>query len=152
MSSNPVSSLPMGRAEKAFREAFERLKQGKPGRLQKGTPISQNNVAKEAGCVPSALRKSRFPSLIAEIQRWVEEHAFKAPPSSCQTMLAQRNRNRSLKEMIETLKAERDHALSLLVEADRKILELMQKNAVLQAKLPESNVVSIYGKQPKNDL
>lgn len=141
----------MGRAEKAFREAFERLKQGQTCRLPKGTPISQNNVAKEAGCVPSALRKSRFPSLIAEIQRWVEVHASTTPLSPRQSMLAQRKRNRSLKETIETLKAERDHALSLLVEADRKILDLMLENATLQARLPDSNIISIFSKQTKKD-
>lgn len=152
MPSNINRDSPMGRAEQSFREAFERLKLGKPNRLSKGAPVSQNNVAKEAGCVPSALRKSRFPSLVAEIQRWVEEHSAKATISKRQTMLVQRNRNRSLKEMMERLKAERDCALSLLVEADMKILELMQENAALKAKLPESNVVSIYGKQSKNDL
>lgn len=152
MSLNLSSDLAMGRAEKSFREAFERLKQGNPSRLPKGTPISQNNVAKEAGCVPSALRKSRFPSLIAEIQRWVEGHASTTSPSPRQSMLAQRKRNQSLKERIETLKAERDHALSLLIEADMKILELMQENAALEAKLPESNVTSICDKRLKKDL
>jgi len=148
MSSNPVSSSPIGRAEKAFREAFERLKLGKPERLPKGVLISQNNVAKEAGCVPSALRKARFPSLIAEIQRWIEEHAPDASPSPRQKVLAQRRRNRSLKERIEELKAERDHALSLLVEADRKILELVLENSKLQAQLPASNITPLHGKPP----
>lgn len=151
MSSNPDSTPKMGRAESAFREAFERLKNGKPDRLPRSTPISQNNVAKEAGCVPSALRKSRFPSLIAEIQRWVEEYASDAPRSPRQTLLAQRSRNRSLKEKIKELKAERDHAGSLLVEANRKILELMQEKAALEARLPESNVTSIHGKKPKKN-
>lgn len=151
MSSNLSSDLAMGRAEKAFREAFERLKQGKPNHLPKGTLISQNNVAKEAGCVPSALRKSRFPSLIAEIQRWVKVHSSTTSPSPRQSMLAQRKRNQSLKDRIETLKAERDHALSLLIEADMKILELMQENAALHAKLPQSNIVSIHDKSSKSN-
>lgn len=146
MSSNPVSTPPVGRAEGAFRDAFERLKGGKPTQLPRGTTVSQNNVAKEAGCVPSALRKSRFPSLVSEIQRWVDEHASNAPPSRRQVVLAQRGRNRALKETIEGLRAERDRALSLLVEADGKILELLLENAALQARFSQSNVTPIHGK------
>lgn len=141
----------MGRAEKAFREAFDRLKRGRPDRLPKGTPVSQNNVAKEAGRDPSALKKARFPSLVAEIQRWIGEPAPDAPPSPRQTMLAQRSRNRSLRERIAALKAERDHALSLLVEADAKILDLTMENARLQALLPASDVTPMRGRQPKKD-
>lgn len=130
----------VGRAEKAFREAFERLKRDQPARLKKGTPVSQSNVAKEAGCDPSALRKSRYPSLIAEIQRWVAENPTVLPASPRQTLLAQRSRNRSLRDKIEALKAQRDHALSLLVEADARILDLTIENTRLQALKPRSNV------------
>ena len=150
MPSNSVNTSHMGRAEMAFREAFERLKGDNPDRIPKGTPVSQNNVAKEAGCDPSALRKVRYPSLIAEIQRWIEEHAPDAPPTPRQTMLAQRNSNRSLREKIESLKVERDHAYSLLVEADGKILDLMLENERLKAELPPSNITSIIGKTPKS--
>lgn len=151
MPSPHLSPSRIGSAETAFREAFERLKMNKPYRVPLGTPVSQNNVAKEAGCTPSALRKSRFPNLIAEIQRWVRENGSIAPSSARQTILAQRKRNRSLKDRIEAFKAERDHALSLLVEADGKILELMLENASLRAKLPESNVSSVFGKQMKKN-
>lgn len=153
MSSNSNSiTPPKGRAESAFREAFDRLKRGKPDRLQKNTPVSQNNVAKEAGCDPSALRKSRFPSLIAEIQRWITEHAPDAPKSQRQTMLAQRGRHRTLREKIEALKAERDHAFSLLVEADAKILDLTLENIRLQSHLPPSNVTPMRGRKPQKDV
>lgn len=151
MSSNPNSTTPpKRRAESAFREAFDRLKRGKPDRLAKGTGVSQNNVAKEAGCDPSALRKTRFPSLIAEIQHWIKEHAPAAAQSPRQTMLAQRGRNRSLREKIEALKAERDHALSLLVEADSKILDLTLENIRLQSQLPPSNIAPM--RKPKKDV
>lgn len=153
MSSNPNSTTPpKGRAESAFREAFDRLKRDKPDRLPKGTPVSQNNVAKEAGCDPSALRKARYPSLIAEIQRWIEEHAPDASPSPRQAILAQRSRNRSLREKIKALKAERDHALSLLVEADAKILDLTMENMRLQTQLPPSNVTPIRGRKLQKDV
>ena len=64
-----------------YRDAFERLKLNRPHLLPKGTPVTQNNVAKEAGSDPSALKKSRFPSLIAEIKAYVEQHAEERPPS-----------------------------------------------------------------------
>lgn len=149
MSSTTDANRTTKRAETEFREAFERLKRNKPERLPKGTPVSQNNVAKEAGCDPSALRKSRYPSLIAEIQRWVEEYAPDKPQSRRQTILAQRERNRSLRGKLDALKIQRDHALSLLVEADAKIFELTIDNARLQALQPTLNVAKMRSK-PKD--
>lgn len=143
MSSPRDTSGTIGRAEQAFREAFGRLKVGKPTHVPKGTPVSQNNVAKEAGCDPSALRKSRYPSLIAEIQRWVEEDGAKGRPSPRQALMAQRSRNRTLREKMEAMKAQRDKALALLVEADATILDLAMENARLQSLLPGSNVTSM---------
>ena len=99
----------------------------------------------EAGCDTSALRKSRYPSLIAEIQRWVDEHGVDKPSSPRQALLAQRSSNRSLREKIEALKAQRDHALSLLGEAEARILDLTMENARLQAWQPRSNVTPILG-------
>ena len=58
-------------AVEQYNAAFERLKHNRPERLPKGALVSQNNVAKEAGSDPSALKKSRFPLLIAEIQKYV---------------------------------------------------------------------------------
>lgn len=143
MSSAPNSTGPSRRAEDAFRDAFERLKRKQSVRLPKNTPISQNNVAKEAGCDPSALRKSRFPSLIAEIQRWIVENPADTPSSPRQTMLAQRRRNRTLRDKIEILTLERDNALSLLVEADAKIIELTLENLELKSKHPDQTVTSL---------
>lgn len=140
MPSKSETDHPMERAEKAFRAAFERLKRNEPERLPKGTPLSQNMVAREAGCDPSALKKSRYPSLIAEIQQWIREHGQRKTPSPRHNLLNQRRRNRSLRERIEAFKAERDHAISLLIEADARILELTLENARLQAVQPPSNV------------
>ncbi len=136
----------MGRAELKFREAFERLKIGKPIILPKGTTLSQNNVAKEAGVDPSALRRSRFPELVTEIQLWIEGH--KADPSvksARQMMLSQRSRNRDLRERINSLAGQRDDALSKLVDTQAIIVELTRENERLKAQLPTSNsVTSIY--------
>nr|WP_256822401.1 MULTISPECIES: hypothetical protein [unclassified Pseudomonas] len=147
MSSRSVNPSAVGRAEKAFRDAFERLKLGKPEKLPHGTPVSQNNVARETGSDPSALKKSRYPGLINEIQHWINEHNIETPPSARQKTLSLRKRNRSLKEIINDLKSQRDNVASLLVEADAKILELTMENLRLQAMLHTANVNPI--RKPK---
>ncbi|MBK1681425.1 hypothetical protein [Rhodocyclus tenuis] len=124
-------------AEQRFREAFDRLRFGVPKVLPKGAQVSQNNVAKEAGCDPSALRKSRFPLLVIAIQEWVEVHKGDPQPSDRQRLLKQRRKNRDTRETIADLKKQRDTAAGLLADADRKIVELSEKLADLQAKLDD---------------
>ncbi|XKH60741.1 hypothetical protein LG290_02880 [Halomonas sediminis] len=145
MSSKTVEPRKISKAELKFREAFERLKAGKPDILPKGTPLSQNNVAKEAGkeagVDPSALRRARFPELVADIQAWIEAHKDEAPHKSPrQMMLAQRSRNRDLKEKVEALEDQRDKALGQLLGAQSQILDLALENQRLRVHLPESNV------------
>ncbi|UZX63638.1 hypothetical protein ND449_17190 (plasmid) [Yersinia ruckeri] len=130
-------------AGEQYRAAFERLKSNKPERLPKGTPVSQNNVAKEAGSDPSALKKTRFPLLIAEIQKYVESHAEERQPSVRQVSLLARKKNRGLRERIEEIEQQRDHLASLLSETDTTILELYDRIAELESKLPVSNVLPI---------
>lgn len=123
-------------AEERFRAAFERLKIGKPIVLAKGVPVSQNNVAKEAGTDPSALRKARYPALIREIQTWVETAALEQTKSNQRQ--ARRNRNKeSLTETVETLRRERDLAQSEALSLQRLVLELTVANAKLQGRLDE---------------
>ncbi|MBP5053736.1 hypothetical protein [Pseudomonas chlororaphis] len=139
----------LGRAETAFREAFERLKLNNPNLLPRGTLVTQNNVAREAGVDPSALKKARFPLLVAEIQCWVESNAQIPHPSPRQALIAQRNRNRDLRERLEGMKIQRDHALGLLAEADALILELTRENSRLQALAPPTNITPIQRKKHK---
>ncbi len=136
-------------AGELYRAAFERLKHNKPDRLPQGTPVSQNNIAKEAGCDPSALRKTRFPLLIAEIQAYVEAHADERPPSARQVSLQARKRNRDHRERIKKVTQQRDHLSSLLSEADTTILELYGRITELEGKLPTSNVLPIDPKGRK---
>ncbi|RDL42577.1 hypothetical protein DN730_18945 [Marinomonas piezotolerans] len=144
MSSKTVEPKKISKAELKFRDAFERLKQGKPDILPKGTLLSQNNVAKEAGVDPSALRRARFPELVAEIQEWIEAHKDeKATKSPRQMMLAQRSRNRDLKEKYKSLEEQRDKALSQLLDAQARILELTLENQRLRAQLPSSKVTHL---------
>jgi hypothetical protein len=141
MSSKEVKPRKISKAELKFLEAFERLKIGKPNILPKGTILSQNNVAKETGVDPSALRRVRFPELVADIQDWIEAHKREATQKSPrQMMLTQRSRNRCLQEKVKALEEQRDKALSQLLDAQTHILDLTLENERLRERLPESNV------------
>ena len=115
--------------------------------LPKGTLVSQNNIAKEAGCDPSALRKTRFPLLVMAIKEWVESRKSEQQPSERQCLLKQRRKNRDTQETIADLKKQRDIAVGLLADADLRIVELTEKLADVQARLdhlrPSSRVLSL---------
>lgn len=134
-------------AEANFREAFERLKADVPKVLPAGTQVSQNNVAKEAGCDPSALRKARFPDLVEEIQAYVATNSQERPSSERQRLLKARQVSRSKSETIANLKTQRDDAVSRLVEADELILTLTQRVRDLEARLesiqPSASIVPL---------
>lgn len=132
-----------------YRDAFERLKLNRPQLLPKGTPVTQNNVAKEAGSDPSALKKSRFPSLTAEIKTYVEHHAEERPPSLNQVNLLARQKSRALRDRIEEVARQRDQLASLLSEADTKIIELYDRIAELERQLPASNILSLDPRGPR---
>lgn len=126
-----------------YRDAFERLKLNRPQLLPKGSPVSQNNVAKEAGSDPSALKKTRFPSLIAEIKAYVEQHAEERPPSLNKVNLLARQKSRALRDRIDQVSRQRDQLASLLTEADAKIIELYDRVAELERQFPASNIISL---------
>ncbi|BBU43325.1 MULTISPECIES: hypothetical protein [Pseudomonas] len=121
-------------AEERFREAFNRLKLGRPNVLKPSALVSQNNVAKEAGCDPSALRKSRYPSLVREIQAYVDIQTNQA---ISKRKLAEKKRNiiSRLKSKIEALTLQRDHAHCQLVTAQELIIELSDELTNLKEKL-----------------
>ena len=120
-----MSSNQMSKAELQFYEAFIRLKNNKPNILPKGTKVSQNNVAKEAGVDPSALRKSRYPNLISEIQEWMDQN-----PQNANVSKKKNEKSRSIDKIstlnnrIDVLTQERDDAVSKLLEAQLTIIEL----------------------------
>lgn len=140
MSPSPEDST-LPNAELAFRQAFLRLAAAAPERLPRGTPVTQNNVAREAGRDPSALKKSRHPRLVAEIQNWIaaqttgqKSSAQTRPRSSC---------GGACKERLAELKAQRDQLASLLVESDARILELTMECEHIRALINPSKVVDI---------
>ncbi|MGE1084181.1 hypothetical protein ACQJ0O_18340 [Pseudomonas shirazensis] len=137
------------KAEQQFREAFERLKSDTPLILSKGTQVTQNNVAREAGCDTSALRKKRYPALVSEIQSWVENQENFKKPSETQRITKQRKKNRTLSERLAATKITHDIALSMLVEADAKIIELTMENERLKSMIPPQNIIQL-GQGKKN--
>lgn len=121
-------------AEAKFRAAFDRLKNSVPQVLSAGTPVSQNNVAKEAGVDPSALRKSRFPSLISEIQAYVEiQKRENAEKAKAKAVRAQRRLD--LKSKLEHVTKQRDDAQSQLVQLQFMVIDLSQRNAKLESEV-----------------
>ena len=123
-------------AESRFREAFARLKAGKPEVLPYGTPVSQNNVAKEAGTDPTALKKARYPALIREIQAHVEISGREIAAQK-DRRVRHRQRREDLATKSKNLQAQRDHAQGQLVSAHRRLLELLRENAALKVKIGE---------------
>jgi hypothetical protein len=113
--------------EANFREAFEGLKIGRPKVLPAGAQVSQNNVAKEAGCDPSALRKFRYPDLVTDIQSYVAEHREERPDSERQKHLKQHKRNRTACETIADTKKQRGAMAGLRVKGKRPDCDFDEK-------------------------
>lgn len=123
------------KAEDMYRAAFERLRDGRPTTVPLGTPVSQNNVAREAGNDPSAFKKSRFPTLIREIQAWMEINAQHKELKNKRS--ARRHERQDAKAKADRYKKERDAAQSRLVSAHRAVLTLLQEKAELQRRLDD---------------
>lgn len=131
----------MGRAEQRFREALARLKGHRPELLPKGAKITQNNVAREAGVDPSALRRSRFPNLVAEIQAWGDVHANDEDRKSPrQRVQAARARNKGLRERLAEVTKQRDLSAAKVILLEEQFVSLTMENERLKTLLPLSNV------------
>lgn len=148
----PSPIAPPKSAEDRFRAAFERLKNSAPSVVKNGTPVSQNNVAKEAECDPSALRKSRYPELINEIQAFVDAHKDDSRTSERKEILRKRKKNRTVRQAKADSDSQRDELASQLLCANAMILQLTRKLADAEGKLqklhPSANEFSFPG-QPK---
>lgn len=151
MCSENLSQPKPGKAETAFRAAFQRLKANTPSVLPKGTAVTQNNVAREAGVDPSALKKNRFPLLIIEIKCWINENTRQPHNSPRQQIVSSRSRIRELQQKLELLKIQRDHALSLLVDADNLIVDLTLENSRLKKQLPVAKITPLFNSAPTDD-
>jgi DNA primase large subunit len=112
----------MSKAEEMFREAFNRLKTGTPINTPKGTKISQNNVAKEAGKHSTALKKDRFPLLVLEIQDYLKQQEIDGDILEKKKQL---RKQRTLKQRLSDCKKQRDKLVSIC-EAQFQYIEQLQ--------------------------
>lgn len=110
-------------ATQRFREAFERLKSNKPMILDKNTPVTQNNVAREAGRDPSALKISRYPLLVLEIQGYISSQADKNDAKQ----RAAQSRYRSPTKMQSDFRKQRDKLSSIVSAQNAYIEELLDE-------------------------
>lgn len=149
-----MKSSPDKHAEENFRSAFERLKVDKPKLLPAGTPVSQGNVAREAGCDRTALKRARFPSLVEEIQNYVAADTGISPESQRQKLLKKRQRNRSEKERNEIIKRQRDILAGLLNDANTQIALLTRRLADSESRYSAhqepNGSTSIINSKPKS--
>ncbi|MGY6153734.1 hypothetical protein [Paraburkholderia graminis] len=122
-------------AEQRYRDAFTRLKDNVPRLLPRGTPVTQNNIAREAGSDASAFRRTRYPTLHCEVQAWIKANARVDEKLEKRKKL--RRQRETLKQTVTRLKKERDSAQSELVSAHRSILDLLETNAMLRTKIDE---------------
>lgn len=111
-----------------FREAFERLKSNKPINLPAGTPVTQNNVAREAGRDPSALRAERYPELLQQIQSYILSRKEDVTDSK----KAPNNRSRKLEQRLNDCRKQRDRLSSICHSQQILIEELMDKISSLE--------------------
>jgi len=109
----------VSKAEALFREAFERLKVNKPINVKAGTKVSQNNVAKEAGKHPTALKKDRFPLLVLEIQDYLKQQELDSDVINKKKRL---RKKRNLEERLSDCIKERDK-LAAICEAQNNVIE-----------------------------
>lgn len=141
-------------AEDNFRAAFERLKINEPRLLPKGTPVSQNNVAKEAGRDRTALKKLRFPELVAEIHQYLKTDAGPRHESQRQRLLNQRQRNRTEKDKNEAAVMQRDALAGLLNDANMQIAILTRRLGDLEGRYDalkvECRKTLVTGSKPKS--
>lgn len=133
---SPQQPVDAQSAETRFRQAFERLKSGEQKVVEAGAAVTQNNVAREAGCDPSALKKARYPVLVREIQAYLELHKGE-DKSVAQQAKRKRAAKRSLEERLEDAIRQRDKVHSILASANYRIVELTEQVQSLQRKVDE---------------
>lgn len=118
-----MSSSSKKKAVELFEDAFDRLKRGKPTRLPSGASVTQNNVAKEAGRDPSALRAERYPELLQRIKAYIAS----AKETAGSGKRAARSRARKIEERLADCRRQRDRLLSVAHAQETLIGELMEK-------------------------
>ena len=121
-------SITNGKAENDFRMAFERLKNNTPEVLQPNSSVTQNNVAREAGRDPSALKKNRYPFLISEIQAYKKTKEESTPVIK----KLHDNRSRTEKEKLVSCRKQIDELSSIVAAQNLYIESLLDEIEILK--------------------
>lgn len=122
------------RAVDLFEEAFDRLRHGKPINIPAGSEVTQNNVAREAGRDPSALRYDRYPELLQRIKSYIssERERVKTKKESA------KNRNRPIEERLADCLRQRDrlqsicHSQQTLIDELWDEIERLEKDKIVK--------------------
>jgi len=113
-------------AEEEYRKAFKRIVEGRPIRISKHAKLTLANVAREAGKDPSALKKSRYPTFIAEVEEYNRSPSAtvkRADRSLTAQLTAARAENNALRARCTELAAERDMAHSKVLNLQQAFIE-----------------------------
>jgi hypothetical protein len=129
----------MSKAEIEFRKAFDRLKTNTPVNVPKETKISQNNVAKEAGKHPTALKKDRFPLLVLEIQDYLKQQEI---DSDIIKKKKQLRKQRTLEQRLSDCKKQRDKLVSIC-EAQLQHMEQLQHDVSELEKRTKKSILTL---------
>lgn len=123
-----------GPAAKMYLEAFRRLATDTPLNLGKGTVVSQNNVAKEAGKDPSALKLNRYPGVIRKIQTYLELTNVDEVKNRARKAKIQKGKL-DLKSQVSTLTTQLSASQSKLLSVERRLIEALQEIGDLKREL-----------------
>ena len=130
----------MNETEQQYREAWERLKAGKPKYVDKKMPINElNTVALEAGKKKGSLRKAIFPILCEEILK------SEIKEDILQTCIRKKNTYKEIIEVKDKLwKDSLGRELMLkkrLVELEMEIKKIKQKYPGIVFELEDLNII-----------
>ncbi|OLO12625.1 hypothetical protein BTW10_03950 [Chromohalobacter japonicus] len=123
------------RAVDLFEEAFDRLRHGKPINIPAGSEVTQNNVAREAGRDPSALRSDRYPELLQRIKSYIASERDKVKTKK----ESSKKRNRPIEERLADCMRQRDRLQSICHSQQTLIDELLDEIEQLE----KGNIIKI---------
>lgn len=133
-------------AELEYREAFERIVNGCPIRIPAGSLPTLANIAREAGRDPSALKKSRYPAFVRDVEQHnelVSSLSGNRDRSLSSQLSGARQENRELGKEKEQLSIEKYKLQSDCLNLQSAILAMALE---LDEYRPKSNVLSYEAK------
>lgn len=114
-------------AEIEYRKAFRRVIEGKALRVDKMASPNLASIAREAGKDPSALKKSRYPIFISEVESFnnnVSSAGERIDRSLSAQLKSARSENKKLRECYEQLTIERDESHSRVLNLQLALVEM----------------------------